>query len=172
MKPIRRLLIDTGMRQSIELFLKEVSFCAMRASCCSYGEVTIYIPHFLLTPSASAGILERYYGKKIIIELQFERMLTQILITVGTFTDFTNPVHTTDRFKVNSYHERRHLRTENYTVSLTVAYKFILALIPHLHSRTLNVITVSPDAASNLIHSFETPGDPSGSYRRVLLANI
>lgn len=110
--------------------------------------------------------------KKIIIELQFERMLTQILITVGTFTDFTNPVHTTDRFKVNSYHERRHLRTENYTVSLTVAYKFILALIPHLHSRTLNVITVSPDAASNLIHSFETPGDPSGSYRRVLLANI
>ena len=94
------------------------------------------------------------------------------LITVGTFTDFTNPVHTTDRFKVNSYHERRHLRTENYTVSLTVAYKFILALIPHLHSRTLNVITVSPDAASNLIHSFEIPGDPSGSYTRVLLANM
>ena len=172
MKPIRRLFIDTGMRQSIELFLKEVSFCAMRASCCSYGEVTIYIPHFLLTPSSSACILERYYGKKIIIELQFERMLTQILITVGTFTDFTNPVHTTDRFKVNSYHERRHLRTENYTVSLTVAYKFILALIPHLHSRTLNVITVSPDAASNLIHSFEIPGDPSGSYTRVLLANM
>ena len=159
MKPIRRLFIDTGMRQSIELFLKEVSFCAMRASCCSYGEVRICI-------------LETYYGRKIIIELQLEDMLAQILITVGTFTDFTNPVHTTDRFKINSHKDRYYLRTENYTVSLTVAYKFILGVIPHLHSRTLNVITVSPDAASNLIHSFETPGDPSGSYTRVLLANI
>ena len=130
------------------------------------------IPHFLLTPSASAGILERYYGKKIIIELQLEDMLAQILIAVGTFTDFTNPVHTTDRFKINSHRDRYHLRTENYTVSLTVAYKFILGIIPHLHSRSLNVITVSPDAASNLIHSFETPGDPSGAYTRVLLSNI
>ena len=103
MKPIRRLFIDTGMRQSIELFLKEVSFCAMRASCCSYGEVRIYIPQFLFTPSASAGILETYYGRKIIIELQLEDMLAKILITVGTFTDFTNPVHTTDRFKINSH---------------------------------------------------------------------
>ena len=91
------------MRQSIELFLKEVSFCAMRASCCSYGEVRIYIPQFLFTPSASAGILETYYGRKIIIELQLEDMLAKILITVGTFTDFTNPVYTTDRFKINSH---------------------------------------------------------------------
>ncbi|WP_302554705.1 hypothetical protein, partial [uncultured Bilophila sp.] len=110
--------------------------------------------------------------KIIVNKEQLEDMLAQILITVGTFTDFTNPVHTTDRFKVNSHRDRYYLRTENYAVSLTVAYKFILGIIPHLHSRTLNVITVSPDAASNLIHSFETPGDPSGSYTRVLLANI
>ena len=82
---------------------KKSLFCAMRASCCSYGEVRIYIPQFLFTPSASAGILETYYGRKIIIELQLEDMLAKILITVGTFTDFTNPVHTTDRFKINSH---------------------------------------------------------------------
>ena len=94
MKPIRRLFIDTGMRQSIELFLKEVSFCAMRASCCSYSEVTIYIP------------------------------------------------------------------------------KFILGIIPHLHSRSLNVITVSPGWVDNLINTFESKDDPRGAYTRLLLASI
>lgn len=173
MKPIRRLFIDTGMRQSIELFLKEVSFCAMRASCCSYSEVTIYIPKFLLTPSASAGILDSYYGEKIAIELRLEDMLAQILISVGKITDFTNPVHTlspsSDAFDLRN---RFHLRTENYTVSLTVAYKFILGIIPHLHSRSLNVITVSPGWVDNLINTFESKDDPRGAYTRLLLASI
>ena len=67
MKPIRRLFIDTGMRQSIELFLKEVSFCAMRASCCSYGEVTIisliFSLHLRPPQESSRGIM----GKKLLL---------------------------------------------------------------------------------------------------------
>lgn len=170
---MNHLFLDTGMKNSIKLFLEEVSFCFKRSYCCSYSQTTIYVPKFILSPSASCNILERYYGEKIVVELRLEDMLAQIIITVGKITDFTNPVHTTDRFNVTAgYAERFYLRTENYFVGLPVAYKFILGILPHLHSRMLNVITVSPGWVDSLIHSFGTNDDPRGAFTRVLLANI
>lgn len=100
-------------------------------------------------------------------------MLAQIIITLGHVTDFSNPVHTTDRHDVDHcFQDRSHLRTENYTLALSQAHKFLLAIMPQMHSRSLNVITASPGAVSSLIHSFESPDDPRGAFTRVLLANI
>lgn len=106
------------------------------------------------------------------IEMGLESMRAQIIITLGNVTDFTNPAHTTNRMDVDSYYDRKYLRVEGYTLTLSQAHKFLLAIIPQMHSRSLNVMTVSPGSVSSLIHSFESPDDPRGAFTRFLLANI
>ena len=170
---MKKILYDAGLRQAMELFLREVSFCFRRAHCCSFSEVTMYIPRFVLTPSCRSRLRCSLYGREIIIEMRLESMLAQIIITLGYVTDFSNPVHTTNRKAVDScYQDRKHLRTANFTLAVSQAHKFLLAIIPQMHSRSLNVITVSPGAVSSLIHSFESSDDPRGPFTRVLLANI
>lgn len=170
---MKEILYDTGLRQAINLFLKEASFCFRRAHCCSFSDAVIYVPLFALTPSCRASLRDCLYGRKIIVEMRVEAMLAQMIITLGHVTDFSNPVHTTDRHDVdNCFQDRSHLRTENYTLALSQAHKFLLAIMPQMHSRSLNVITVSPGAVSSLIHSFESSDDPRGAFMRVLLANI
>lgn len=164
---------DSGLKRSVELFLQEATFCFRRAHCCSYSEVTIYVPRFIFSPSGSSHIRSWYYGQKIVVEMRLENMLAQMLITLGHVTDFTNPVHTTNRHKVDlCFQDRTHLRTENYTLAMSQAHKFLLCIMPQLHSRILNVITVSPGAVSSLIHSFESTDDPRGAFSRVFLANM
>lgn len=163
---------DTGLRQAVALFLKEVSFCFRRAHCCSFSEVTIFVPKFALTP-CRAGIRDSLYGKRIIVEMRLEQMQVQLIVGLEYVTDFSNPVHTTDRQDVVSPHQDRwYLRTENLSLAVSQAHKFLLSVIPQMHSRLLNVITVSPDVAESLIHSFGSPEDPKASFTRVLLANI
>lgn len=164
---------DTGLQAAINLFLREVSFGFRRAYCCSFSDVVFYIPHFVMAPRASFGIRENCYEDKVLVELELEFMQMQIIINIGHVTDFTNPIHTTDRHDVEpTYHGRTHLRTENYTLALSQAHKFLLAVMPQMHCRSLNVITVSPSAVSSLIHSFESLDDPRGAFTRVFLANM
>ena len=166
-------MYDTGLRQAIELFLKEVSFCFRRAYCCSFSEVAMYVPQFVLTPSCRASLRSSLYGRRIIVEMRLEGMRAQLIIVLGPVTDFCHPVHTTDRHDVVPlYGDRSHLRTENYTLAVSQAHKFLLSIMHQMHSRSLNVITVSPGAESSLIHSFESPDDPRGAITRVLLANM
>lgn len=100
-------------------------------------------------------------------------MLAQLIITLSSVTDFCHPVHTTNRHDVDPrYQDRKYLRTENLRLTVSLAHKFILEIIPQMHSRLLNVITVSPGAESSLIHSFGSSDDPKGAFTRVLLANI
>lgn len=170
---MKDILYDTGLRQAIECFLKEVSFCFRRAHCCSFSEVTIYVPKFALTPSCRTRLRCSLYDSKIIVEMRLEEMLAQLIIGIGLVTDFSNPVHTTDRHAVDPfYQDRSHLRTENFTLAVSQTHAFLLGIIPQMHSRSLNVITVSPGTVSSLIHSFESPDDPSGAFTRVMLANI
>ncbi len=169
---MKEILYDTGLKQGIRHFLKEISFCFRRGCCCSFSETTIYIPFFALTPSCGISIRSSLYGKKIVVEMRLEYMLTQIIITLGYVTDFSDPVHTTDRHNVDCYNNRSHLRIENYTLAISQIYKFLLNVIPQLHSRSLNVVTVSPGAVSSLIHSFESPNCPKGTYMRDFLASI
>lgn len=172
-KHMRTDKYDTGFRQSLRLFLKEVSFCFQRAHCCSFSEVTIYVPKFALTPSCRSSLRDCIYGRKIIIEMRLENMLAQLIITLSSVTDFCHPVHTTNRHDVDPrYQDRKYLRTENLRLTVSLAHKFILEIIPQMHSRLLNVITVSPGAESSLIHSFGSSDDPKGAFTRVLLANI
>lgn len=164
---------DTGLRQAMELFLKEVSFCFRRAYCCSFSEVAMYVPHFVLTPSCRASLRGSLYGRRIIVEMRLEAMRAQLIITLGPVTDFSHPVHTTDRHDVVPFFgDRTHLRTENYTLAVSQAHKFLLGVLPRLYSRSLNIFTVSPGTESGLINTFESPDDPRGAFTRALLPTL
>lgn len=60
---------DTGLRQAVALFLKEVSFCFRRAHCCSFSEVTIFggksDPLLRLAGRSQSLIYESFAGKHI-----------------------------------------------------------------------------------------------------------
>lgn len=162
---------DTGLRQAVECFLNEVAFFFGRAHCCSFSEVTVFVPVFALTPSCRASIRNGIYGRRIIFEMRLEDMRAQLVISLGSVTDFSHPVHTTNRHDVDPrYQDRKYLRTENFRLTVSQTHKFILRVMPELHSRSLNVVTISRDTECGLLHSFASPYDLRGVASHALLA--
>ncbi len=157
-----------GWQDALNRLQNEMGKVCSRTTCCSFWEIRIFIPRFLMVSQAGLIWRENLYGKKIIIEAVMDDVESQFIIKLDYFTDFTSSVSG----KLGCDKECPYIQVSNFFLSVSQAQLFMVGLLPHLHSRTLNVITVSDGSAESVIRSFGVISDPYMAFSRCLLANM